>query len=63
MFWLVIGIVGVTVILAGVMLVIAAGLGVRLAKKLGIFALAVILTVLPILSIWALLLGIDQVFG
>ena len=63
MFWLVIGIVGVTVILAGVMLVIAAGLGVRLAKKLGIFALAVFLTVLPILSIWALLLGIDQVFG
>ena len=63
MFWLIIGIVGVTVILAGVMLVIAAGLGVRLAKMLGIFALAVILTVLPILSIWALLLGIDQVFG
>ena len=63
MLWLVIGIVGVTVILAGVMLVIAAGLGVRLAKTLGVFALAVALTVLPILSIWALLLGIDQVFG
>ena len=63
MLWLVIGIVGVTVILAGVMLVIAAGLGGRLAKTLGVFALAVALTVLPILSIWALLLGIDQVFG
>ena len=63
MFWLVIGIIGVMVILVGVMLVIAAGLGGRLAKMLGVFALAVALTVLPILSIWALLLGIDQVFG
>ena len=63
MFWLVIGIIGVMAILAGVMLVIAAGLGGRLAKMLGVFALTVALTVLPILSIWALLLGIDQVFG
>ena len=63
MFWLVIGIIGVMVILAGVMLVTAACLGGRLAKILGVFALAVALTVLPILSIWALLLGIDQVFG
>ena len=63
MFWLVIGIAGATAILAGAMLAIAAGLGGRLAKMLGVFALAVALTVLPILSIWALLLGIDQVFG
>ena len=63
MFWLVIGIVGATAILAGAMLAIAAGLGGRLAKMLGVFALAVALAVLPILSIWALLLGIDQVFG
>ena len=63
MFWLISGIVGVTVILAGVILAIAAGLGGRLAKMLGIFVLAVALTVLPILSMWALLLGIDQVFG
>ena len=63
MFWLVIGIAGATAILAGAMLAIAAGLGGRLAKMLGVFALAVALTVLPILSIWALLLGIDRVFG
>ena len=62
MFWLIISIVGVTVALAGVILVIAAGLGGRLAKMLGVFALAVALTVLPILAIWALLSGLGQVF-